>query len=116
MSGPVILYGIANCDTIRKAKAWLADREIEYQFHDYRKQGLDPELLKSWVAELGWETLVNRRGTSWRQLAADTREGLDSGSAIQVMLENPALIKRPLLVTNKTLYLGFSDAQYSGIF
>ena len=116
MSGPVILYGIANCDTIRKAKAWLTDREIEYQFHDYRKQGLDPELLKSWVAELGWETLVNRRGTSWRQLAAETRETLDLESAIQVMLENPALIKRPMLVKSKTLYLGFSDGQYSSIF
>jgi len=116
MAEVTTLYGIANCDTIKKAKAWLANREIEFQFHDYRKQGLDIELLNAWVDDLGWEALVNRRGTTWRQLAAEVRDALDTKSAIEIMLDKPAIIKRPLLVTNGQRYLGFSEEQYSSIF
>ncbi|MFA9420666.1 MAG: ArsC family reductase [Gammaproteobacteria bacterium] len=116
MAEVTTLYGIANCDTIKKARAWLANREIEFQFHDYRKQGLDIELLNAWVDELGWEALVNRRGTTWRQLAAEVRDSLDTKSAIEIMLDKPAIIKRPLLVKNGQSYLGFSDEQYSSIF
>ena len=116
MAEVTTLYGIANCDTIKKAKAWLANRGIEYHFHDYRKQGLDIELLKTWVDELGWEALVNRRGTTWRQLAAEVRDSINTESAIKIMLDKPAIIKRPLLVNNGRSYLGFSDEQYSGIF
>jgi Spx/MgsR family transcriptional regulator len=116
MAEVTTLYGIANCDTIKKAKAWLANRGIEFQFHDYRKQGLDIELLNAWVDELGWEALVNRRGTTWRQLAAEVRDSLDTESAIKIMLDKPAIIKRPLLVKNGQSYLGFSDEQYSSIF
>jgi Spx/MgsR family transcriptional regulator len=116
MAEVTTLYGIANCDTIKKAKAWLANRGVEYHFHDYRKQGLDIELLKTWVDELGWEALVNRRGTTWRQLAAEVRDSLDTESAIEIMLDKPAIIKRPLLVNNGRSYLGFSDEHYSGIF
>jgi Spx/MgsR family transcriptional regulator len=116
MTETVILYGISNCDTIKKARAWLDNRGVDFQFHDYRKQGLDPEMLKTWVQDLGWEALINRRGTSWRQLAPGVRDALDTGSAIEVMLANPAIIKRPLLVKNGRRYIGFSDQQYSQIF
>jgi arsenate reductase len=116
MTETVTLYGIANCDTIKKAKAWLNNRDIEFQFHDYRKQGLEIGLLQCWVQDLGWEALINRRGTTWRQLAAEVRDTLDTGSAIEVMLANPAIIKRPLLVKNSSRYLGFSDETYSQIF
>jgi arsenate reductase len=116
MSDQVILYGIANCDTIKKSKTWLNNRNIAFQFHDYRKQGLEIGLLQTWVQDLGWEALINRRGTTWRQLSAEVREALDAESAIEVMLANPAIIKRPLLDRNGVRYLGFSDQQYSQIF
>jgi arsenate reductase len=112
----VTLYGIANCDTIKKAKVWLQDHQIDFEFHDYRKQGLDADLLQTWVSDIGWEALLNRRGTTWRQLAPEVKDNIDSNSAIEVMLANPAIIKRPLLVTNNQRYLGFSDDQYSQIF
>ena len=116
MTETIILYGISNCDTIKKAKAWLNSHEVEFQFHDYRKQGLDIGLLKIWARDLGWEALINRRGTTWRQLTPEIRNTLDAESAIEVMLANPAIIKRPLLVNNSTRHLGFSDEQYSQIF
>jgi Spx/MgsR family transcriptional regulator len=116
MTDAVTLYGIANCDTIKKAKSWLQDREIDFEFHDYRKQGLESELLQTWVRELGWEALVNRRGTTWRQLTPEVKSSIDTDSAIEIMLANPAIIKRPLLVANGQHYLGFSDEQYSQIF
>ena len=110
------LYGISNCDTIKKACVWLTNRGIEFQFHDYRKQGLDAEMLRSWAQQLGWQALINRRGTTWRQLAPETRESLDNESAIKIMLDNPAIIKRPLLVKDNRSYLGFSEEQYSELF
>ena len=116
MSQTVILYGISNCDTIKKAKAWLNNRGIEYRFHDYRKQGLDAGLLKLWVQELGWETLINRRGTTWRQLSPEIRDSLDADSAINIMLDNPTIIKRPLLIKDNKSFPGFSDEQYSSLF
>ena len=116
MTEMVTLYGIANCDTIKKAKTWLQDHTVEFEFHDYRKQGLEIELLQTWVNDLGWEALLNRRGTTWRQLAPEVKDRLDADSAIEIMLANPAIIKRPLLVTNGQRYLGFSNEQYSQIF
>ena len=116
MTDAVILYGIGNCDTIKKARTFLNNRGIEYQFHDYRKQGLDSELLETWVQDLGWEALINRRGATWRQLDSATRDSLDTDSAIEVMLANPAIIKRPLLVNAGQRYLGFSEQRYSQIF
>ncbi len=116
MTDAIILYGIANCDTIKKAKAWLNSHEVEFQCHDYRKQGLETGLLKTWVEDLGWEALINRRGTTWRQLTPEIRNTLDTESAIEVMLANHAIIKRPLLIINGAHHLGFSDQQYSQIF
>lgn len=111
-----ILYGIANCDTIRKARRWLDDRHVIYEFHDYRRQGLDQSLLQTLESELGWEAMLNRRGRSWRQLPESVRESVDRGSALNLMLDNPALIKRPILATDDNLLLGFDTDRYEEIF
>jgi arsenate reductase len=116
MTDSVTIYGIANCDTIKKAKQWLIQRELAFEFHDYRKQGLDPALLSNWVNELGWEVLINKRGTTWRQLSDTVKNNVDKESAIVIMLENPAIIKRPLLVKGDERHVGFSDANYNNIF
>jgi arsenate reductase (glutaredoxin) len=92
------LYGIPNCDTVKRARAWLADHDIAYGFHDFKKQGVPEAELDRWLAALGWETLVNRRGTTWRKLDDATRESVvDAASARAVLLANPSLIKRPVV-------------------
>jgi Spx/MgsR family transcriptional regulator len=116
MAHPVTLYGISSCDTIRKARTWLKNQQIEFQFHDYRKQGLEQKLLESMISVLGWEAMLNRRGTTWRALPDTVKEQIDQSSAIRVMLEKPAIIKRPILATANQLHLGFSDRQYQEIF
>ena len=116
MHHSVTIYGISNCDTIKKAKKWLTDHDLEFQFHDYRKHGLDPVLLQSWVEELGWEILINKRGTTWRQLPDDIKDTIDSESAMTIMLDNPAIIKRPMLIKGEERHVGFSDASYSNLF
>ncbi len=108
----ITLYGISNCDTIRKAKKWLTAENIEFSFHDYRKQGLESQQLQNWVEQLGWEAMLNRRGTTWRQLSDEQKQDIDQQKAIALMLEHPAMIKRPLLETESKLELGFSDQQY----
>lgn len=110
------LYGISNCDTIRKARKWLQERDIEYTFHDFRKDGLNPVQLRAWVAELGWEALLNKRGTTWRKLPEQTRATMDETLALAVMEDQPAIIKRPLLATSGQLVVGFSAKQYRQIF
>ena len=107
------LYGIKNCDTVKKAKAWLEAQGIEYTFHDFRKDGLDAGLLATWEASLGWETLLNRRGTSWRKLDESKREGLDREHAMALMLEQPSLIKRPVLETGTKTLIGFNAEEYA---
>jgi len=109
----ITLYGIANCDTMKKARRWLADHHVEYRFHDYRKDGLDDARLRAWVEELGWEPLLNRRGLTWRKLPPAVHEGIDQESAIAVMLAQPAIIRRPLLDTGSTRLIGFSDLSYT---
>lgn len=111
----VTLYGIPNCDTIKKARRWLVSREIDYRFHDYRKDGLHQSMLEQWADELGWEALLNRRGTTWRQLPDEEKSAINAERAITLMLEHPALIKRPLLDTGQTKLLGFSEEQYSNL-
>lgn len=110
------LYGIANCDKVKQARRWLDARGIGYAFHDYKRQGLDENRLRTWADELGWETLLNRRGTTWRKLPEPLREGLDAARAIRVMLETPSIIRRPLLDTGTARHLGFSEIQYEEIF
>ncbi len=108
----VELYGIRNCDTMKKARAWLDGHGIAYHFHDYQRDGLDAARLRGWVDELGWEALVNRRGTTWRKLPEAVREQMDSAAAIRVMLEQPSIIRRPLLDTGEVRHPGFSEADY----
>ena len=112
----IVLYGIANCDTIKKAKTWMQDRGIEFVFHDYRKDGLEPSLLQDLVGRLGWESMLNRRGTTWRKLPDAIKNHIDKASAMEAMRENPALITRPILASDDELYLGFSAQQYEEIF
>lgn len=110
------LYGIPNCDTVKKARRWLAAHDIAYRFHDLRRDGLDEALLGQWIAELGWEALLNRRGTTWRQLPEATRATIDRASAARLMLAQPALIRRPVLARGRQLHAGFSAADYATLF
>ncbi|WP_295392711.1 ArsC family reductase [uncultured Thiodictyon sp.] len=107
------LYGIANCDTIKKARRWLDEHGREYRFHDYRRDGLTEPQLRAWVDQLGWESLLNRRGTTWRKVPAAMQEAIDQESAIRVMLEQPAIIRRPLLDTGESRLIGFSESSYT---
>lgn len=110
------LYGIKNCDTIKKARAWLNAHNIEFQFHDYRVDGLDRQQLILWCREHPWENILNRRGTTWRKLAAEEKETIDESSAIELMLQYPAMIKRPILDLGERRVIGFSDASYQECF
>lgn len=112
----ITLYGIANCDTIKKARRWLRDHRIEYRFHDYRKDGLDESQLRAWAAELGSEALINRRGTTWRRLPPEVQAGIDEAGLIRLMLEHPAVIRRPLLDTGAVRLIGFTEAGYAALF
>lgn len=111
-----VLYGIPNCDTMKKARAWLAEHEVEYQFHDYKKAGIDQALLQAWIDQVGWEILLNRRGMTWRKVPQEIKDNIDQVSAIQLMLENPSIIKRPVLETADAVHVGFKPEQYAQIF
>ncbi|MFL4557567.1 ArsC family reductase [Yersinia kristensenii] len=108
------LYGIKNCDTIKKARRWLEEQVIPYQFHDYRADGLSDEQLQGFIDKLGWEPLLNTRGTTWRKLPQAQRDAItDAQSAKLLMLEQPAIIKRPLLeAANGEMLLGFKIESY----
>ena len=111
-----IMYGIKNCDTIKKARNWLEAENIDYRFHDYKKDGTDEELFKEWIASLGWESVINRRGTTWRKLTDEQKSSMDDNSALAAMLDNPSIIKRPLLEHDGTRTLGFKAEEYESIF
>ncbi len=110
------LYGIPNCDTMKKARAWLDGHGVAYGFHDYKKLGLDERTLHAWVRELGWEALLNRRGMLWRKVPDALKASLDEAGAIRLMLDTPSIIKRPVLDTGQALYLGFDPQLYEQIF
>jgi len=112
----ITIYGIPNCDTIKKARNWLKDNNVDYTFHDYKKLGVPEKELKIWVKKLGWEILLNKRGTTWRKLDEKTKDSVNEQSAIQIMLENPSIIKRPVLVKGKTILVGFKAEEYTQIF
>lgn len=113
----IVMYGIKNCDTIKKARRFLEANNVDYRFHDYRADGLDAEFLHSAIAELGWEALLNTRGTTWRKLDQSVRNSItDADSAAKLMLEMPAIIKRPLLCApGQPMLLGFSESSYTQI-
>ena len=112
----VRIYGIRNCDTMRKARGWLDARGIAYAFHDYKTDGIDRALLEGWVAELGWETLLNRAGTTFRALPEASRQGLDTARATELMLAQPSMIKRPVLVRDGQVLVGFKPGLYEAAF
>lgn len=110
----LMMYGIKNCDTIKKARRWLEENHIAYQFHDYRSDGLDKQQLETFIRLLGdWQPLLNTRGTTWRKLSEEQRATItDANSAIALLLEHPAIIKRPLLIQGDRALLGFSADNY----
>ncbi len=110
------MFGIPNCDTIKKAKKWLEAEDIAYEFHDYRKQGVDAALVAQFCDALGWETVLNKRGTTFRQLTQEQKDSLNQENAIKLLVENPAMIKRPILKVNDQLHIGFKAEQYTTIF
>ena len=112
MTNPVV-YGIKNCDTIKKARKWLTDNNVDYHFHDYRADGVDESLLQKWCVVVGWETLLNQRGTTWRKLPEAQREGIDMAKAIALMIEHPAIIKRPVLTADGKTLVGFKADEYA---
>jgi len=112
-----VLYGISNCDQVRKARLWLSEAGVSYRFHDFRLSGLDPNRLDAWLQRLPWDALLNRRGTTWRTLDPARRDPVtDASSAARLMLEDPRLIKRPVLESGSDLLIGFSAARYQTLF
>ena len=111
-----IMYGIPNCDTIKKARKWLEAEGVEYQFHDYKKQGIDAELVNEFCLSLGWENVLNKRGTTYRQLSQEQKDTLNETNAIALLVEQPSMIKRPIVRHNDKLELGFSTANYAALF
>ncbi|MCW1717650.1 ArsC family reductase [Pseudoalteromonas sp. A3] len=112
----ITLYGISNCDTIKKAKKYLADNNIDFTFHDYRKDGVNEQLVSEFAEHIDWEQLVNKRGTTYRALCDEQKQNLSKDNAITLLVEQPAMIKRPVLVNNNSYHLGFKAAQYDEIF
>ena len=110
------IYGIKNCDTMKKARRWLDEHNVAYAFHDYKKDGIDEKTLKQWSKKVGWETLLNRRGTTWRKLPDKVKDNIDEKSAIKVMLEQPSIIKRPVIIKGSSYLVGFDDQEYSELF
>jgi len=111
-----IMYGIPNCDTIKKARKWLEAEGIDYQFHDYRKQGIDAELVGEFCQSLGWENVLNKRGTTYRQLSQEQKDSLNETTAVALLVEQPAMIKRPIVRHQGQLHLGFKAENYTSIF
>ena len=110
---PITIYGIRNCDTMKKARAWLDGHGVAYGFHDYKTEGIAKDKLKSWSDKLGWETLLNRAGTTFRKLPDSDRGGLNERKALALMLAQPSMIKRPVLDLGGKLLVGFSAEIYA---
>ncbi|MET0239982.1 MAG: ArsC family reductase [Sphingobium sp.] len=110
------LYGIPNCDTVKKARTWLDAQGVAFTFHDYKKEGVDGAALRGWVSEAGWEKLLNRAGTTFRKLPEADRVDLDAEKAIAIMLANPSVIKRPVVTGAGAVIVGFKPAEWDGRF
>lgn len=112
----ITMYGIKNCDTIKKARRWLEDNGIEYRFFDYKSEGAPADKLPLWIEQFGWETVLNKRGTTYRKLDEATKASLNADSAVQVLLDTPSMIKRPVLETDGTTLIGFKAEEYASLF
>ena len=112
----MIIYGISNCDTVKKAKNWLDKHNIDYQFHDFRQQGLDKKIIDGWLKTVAWDKILNKRSTSWRNLDPSIQQAVNETTIVDLLVENPTLIKRPVMVVNDTITLGFNSDTYQGIF
>lgn len=110
------IYGIKACETMKKARSWLEAQGIDYAFHDYKTAGIERKTLEGWVKKVGWETLLNRSGTTFRKLPDADKEGIDEAKAIGLMLEKPSMIKRPVLETGRDLLVGFKPEDYAAKF
>jgi len=108
-----VIYGIKNCDTMKKARTWLESHEVAHEFHDYKVAGVAPDKLTSWARQAGWEVLLNRAGTTFRKLPDSAKANLTEAKALRLMLEQPSMIKRPVLERGKTLLVGFSPEKYA---
>ena len=109
------IYGIRNCDTMKKARTWLEDHGVSHEFHDYKLSGIDRAKLEAWVKTVGWEVLLNRAGTTFRKLPDAAKIGLTEARAIKLLLEQPSMIKRPVLERGPALLIGFSPEKYAAL-
>ena len=116
MAKTITIYGIKNCDTMKKARAWLDGHGVAYGFHDYKTAGIERGRLEGWAAKVGWESLLNRAGTTFRKLPDKDKEGLTEKKAIALMVVQPSMIKRPVLDVGGTLLVGFKPEQYAETF
>ncbi|WP_408595570.1 ArsC family reductase [Limnohabitans sp.] len=115
-STSLTVYGIPNCDSVKKARVWLTERGADYTFHDFKKQGVPPEALDAWLAQVGWETLLNRKGTTWRKLDPALQASVnDSPSARQVMLDHASVIKRPVCVLKGQVIVGVNPQAWQSV-
>ncbi|MFW5425979.1 MAG: ArsC family reductase [Methylophagaceae bacterium] len=112
----VTLFGIKNCDTVKKARRWCEANDVDFQFHDFRIDGLDEATINEWLKYVSWEVLLNKRGTTWRKLEDPRKEQLNQTIAVELMLENPTFIKRPVLSDSSSCMVGFKEAEYSTYF
>lgn len=110
------IYGIKNCDTMKKAFKWLDSNNVEYIFHDYKKEGIDEKAFNNAIKQFGWEEVINRRGTTWRQLPEKTKSSMDNQSPVKIARDNPSIVKRPLLIHKEQCLLGFTEESYKDIF
>jgi Spx/MgsR family transcriptional regulator len=112
----MIIYGISNCDTVKKAKNWLDSHNIDYKFHDFRKDGINRDIITGWLNTVAWDKILNKRSTSWRNLDASTQQAVNATNVVDLLVENPTLIKRPVMDVNDIITVGFNSDTYQGIF
>ena len=112
----MIIYGISNCDTVKKAKNWLDNHNIDYNFHDFRKDGINKDIINGWLNTVAWDKILNKRSTSWRNLDASTQQAVNATNVVDLLVENPTLIKRPVMDVNDIITVGFNSDTYQGIF
>lgn len=112
----ITLYGIKNCDSVKKARTWLDQQMIEYHFHDIRADDLTTAMVNHWIEQVGWETVLNKRGTTWRKLDTVVQENINPANIVQLLVNNPTLIKRPVLDANGIITIGFNSERYQTLF